>query len=146
MTSRTQNYLTFRVGREWYGVSVSAVIEVLHMVALNEVPASEASGEDVLGVMTLRSQAIKVIDLRRRFGLEQPQFKLDTPIIAVRSGVAAYAGVQTGAVGIIVDEADNVTQVSEDSLTPYSGGLIESVFRLDERSVFVLNPAQIAAG
>lgn len=44
MKGKLHNYLSFRVGHEWYGVSVNDVIEVLHLVALNEVPASNIMG------------------------------------------------------------------------------------------------------
>ena len=35
-----QHYLRFRVGQEWYGVDIGSVIEVLHFMALTELPDS----------------------------------------------------------------------------------------------------------
>src|SRR5258706_10136386 len=106
MQNNTQGYLVFRVRQEWYAIMVSSVIEVLHMVALNEVPEP-----GVLGMITLRNRPIKVIDLRQLFGLANPEYKLDTPIIAVNT--------DHGAIGLVVDEAEGVTQVKVDDITLY---------------------------
>jgi purine-binding chemotaxis protein CheW len=126
----TQAYLVFRVGLEWYGVAVEAVIEVLPMVALNELPGTEA-----LGVMTLRNQTIKVFDLRQRFGLPTSDYRLDTPIIAVRS--------PQDAIGLVVDEVDDVMQADKATIGPYSDKLVGGVFRSNGRIVFVLEPASV---
>lgn len=133
MQTHTTNYLVFRVGREWYGIRVDAVIEVLHMVALNEVP-----GDDALGVITLRERAVRLYDLRQRFGIANPEYKLDTPIIAVN-------GLQ-GAIGLVVDETDDVIRVSAENIAPYSDELIKGVVRVKGRMIFVLElPGLVAA-
>lgn len=123
MTVAAQGYLIFRIGREWYGVPVGAVIEVLHMVALNEI--AEA---DILGVMTLREMVIPVVDLRRRFGLAG-EYRLDTPIIAVRT--------RRGSVGLVVDDADDVVYVEQ--VTPYRAGCVSGAARLQNRMIFVID-------
>ena len=129
MASATNGYLVFRVGREWYGIGVDAVIEVLHLVALNEIPGSE-----ILGVMTLRNRAMKVFDLRQRFGLPNPHYSLTTPIIAVNAPL--------GAIGLVVDETDDVLQVAHEDILPYSGDSIEGSFRIEGRTVLIMEIGQ----
>ena len=125
MVGATDGYLVFRVGREWYGISVDSVIEVLHLVALNEIP-----GTDILGVMTLRNRAIKVFDLRLRFGISNPNYSLTLPIIAVNT--------PHGAIGLVVDETDDVKQVAPENIIPYSGDGAEGSFRIDGRMAFII--------
>ncbi len=120
----------FRVRHEWYAITVDSVIEVLHMVALNEVPEA-----GVLGMMTLRNRPVKVIDLRQLFGLSNPDYKLDTPIIAVNT--------DRGAIGLVVDEAEGVIQVGADDVTVYDEEYIEGVFRSQGHMTFILNLAQL---
>jgi purine-binding chemotaxis protein CheW len=132
MAVATHGYLVFRVGRGWYGIDVDSVIEVLHLVALNEIP-----GDEVLGVMTLRDRAIKVFDLRRRFGLPDPQFSLTTPIIAVNTPHEIF--------GLVVDEADDVMQIVSERISPCSGDGIEGSFRFEGRTVFILGIGQLVA-
>lgn len=129
MARASQGYLVFRVGSEWYGVSVDEVIEVLHMVALNEIP-----DPDILGVMTLRDRVINVVDLRRRFNLPEV-FKLDTPILVVHTA--------QGGIGLVVDEADDVVQVKPGDLTAYTAEFIEGTFRHKDRPIFVVSLARM---
>ena len=126
MASVTNGYLVFRVGREWYGINVDSVIEVLHLVALNEIPGSEA-----LGMMTLRNRAMKVFDLRQRFGLANPHYSLTTPILAVNT--------PQGSIGLVVDETDDVIQVSPENVLEYSGDGIEGSFRIEGRTVMIMD-------
>lgn len=121
-----KNYLTCRIGREWYGIPIEHVIEVLHLVALNEVPS-----EKVAGVMTLREQVIPVIDLRGIFNISEPIYELDTPIIAVQY--------QNHKLGMIVDEADDVMPIVTDHQSPHEGDGIDSIARIGDRLVFILD-------
>ncbi len=130
MQNNKHSYLVFRVRQEWYAIPVSSVIEVLHMVALNEVPEA-----GVLGMMTLRNRPVKVIDLRQLFGLPNPEYELDTPIIAVNT--------DDGAIGLVVDEADDVTQVNTDDITVYDEEHIEGVFRSQGRMIFIVKLAEL---
>lgn len=130
MQNNTHGYLTFRVRHEWYAIPVNSVIEVLHMLALNEAPEM-----GILGMMTLRNRPVKVIDLRQLFGLPNPDYKLDTPIVAVNT--------DQGAIGLVVDEADGVTQVASDNITVYDEKHIKGVFRSHGRMIFIVNLAQL---
>jgi purine-binding chemotaxis protein CheW len=64
-------------------------------------------------LITLRDNVVPIIDLRIRFGVANPTYRIDTPIIAIRS--------QHGIVGLMVDDADNVEIISDDLLADYQG-------------------------
>ena len=126
-------YLCCRVGREWYGVPVTAVIEVLHFLALNEVPGASP---DVLGLLTLRDTVMPVIDLRIRFGQPEAEVKLDTPIIALNT--------PQGPAGIVVDDVDDVEDIGQvdaqrDSAMPHTTGVVH----LDKRLLQILDVDQL---
>lgn len=113
MTSESEQvYLRCRVGREWYAINVDYVIRVLHLVALTELPDPSP---DVLGLLTLPDRVAPVIDLRRRFGLPDASFRLETPIVVVDT--------PHGAVGLVVDEADDIESVDEAQIAPYTDGV-----------------------
>jgi purine-binding chemotaxis protein CheW len=69
--------------------------------------------------MTLRDKVMPVIDLRHHFGLPEPQFHLNTPIIAVR--------IAESMAGLVVDEVDNVERVTAGQLMVYDGPPIAQV-------------------
>lgn len=126
-------YLTFRVGDQWYGVDVDNVIEVMHFVALDELPLAEP---DILGLMTLRDKVITVLDLRRRFGVPDTTHHLYTPIIALRTDKCIL--------GLVVDDVDDVQYIDEFAeYTGSNGAYIEQVARLSERLVMLLDVNQL---
>lgn len=98
---RSTHFLTFQVGSQWYGIPVEAVIEVLQLVALDELPAANS---DVLGLLTLRNIVMPVIDLRRRFMLDDATLRLDTPLIAIQLNGQHFA--------FVVDAVDDVIDAS----------------------------------
>ena len=124
MSEQSHNYLSFRVGPEWYGVNIDYITEVLHFVGLTELPGTN---NDVLGLLTLRDTVMPVVDLRRRFRLPDSRLQLNTPIIAMRA--------PKGALGIVVDDVDDVEELSgimdyEGDETPHIKGVIKQEDRL----------------
>lgn len=118
------SYLSVRVGSQWYGIPVERVIEVLNLVAVNELPGA---GPDVLGLMTLREVTMPVIDLRRRFGIKNPTLHLNTPMIAFNT--------DAGAVAIVVDDVDDVEVVTKttdyhEEVSPYVIAVSKQVDKL----------------
>ena len=127
--------LTFRIGKQWYGIEVHKVIEVLQLVALDELPMAPP---DVLGLMTLRDQVIPVVDLRRRFGETNVSFTLQTPIIAFKT--------DKGMAGVVVDDVDTVIPVEEeadfeDQHAPY----IKAIARMKDHLLMILDTASLMA-
>lgn len=109
MSASSRFYLRCRIGREWYGIAVDTVLKVLHLVALTELPGASP---DVLGLMTLPHGVVPVIDLRRRFALPEAPLDLGTPIVAVDT--------PHGAVGLVVDDADDIELVDESQIAPHA--------------------------
>lgn len=126
------HYLACRIGQEWYGISIEAVSEVLHILALRQVPKS-----NLAGVMTLREKVMPVVDLREYLGIEAYDFELDTPIIALQ--------VFEKYMGVIVDEADDVLVIQDEAIQAYSNGLVTGMARLGDRLLFIINLADLIA-
>jgi len=138
MTATITHGLTFRIGQQWYALNVDHVIEVIHLVALAELPAAESN---ILGLMTLRDRVMPVIDLRAYLGVTDPQYTLTTPIIAVHSERTAF--------GMVVDEVDTVERILPEQLNAYSGphlAQISGVARLNERLLFLIDLSAIEQG
>jgi purine-binding chemotaxis protein CheW len=129
MTSLVPNYLSFRVGREWFGVHVDNIIEVLHFMMLIEVPTTTP---DVLGLIALRDTVMPVIDLRLRFHVADAPLRLDTPIITLRT--------EQGTLGMVVDEVADVEAVTEMVYQAHMDApYIMGVAKLDGKPLLLLN-------
>ena len=133
MSAKPLPYLSFRIGDQWYGIPVDAVIEVLHLVALTELPAAPPH---VLGLMTLRDMVMPVVDLRQRFGLVAPALHLDTHIVAAQS--------PSGPVGFVVDEVNDVEDIiAAARTTGHESAYVQGSVRLADRLMLLLDLAHI---
>ncbi|WP_119070707.1 chemotaxis protein CheW [Aggregatilinea lenta] len=137
MAAKTLKYLSARVGNQWYGVNVDQIIEVLQLIAFTEVPTSR---KDILGLITVRDEVMPLIDLRRRFELQDIQFKLDTPVIAVREA--------HGPIALLFDDADRVEDIDESQVTVSHYGqqfpYVRGVAKLSGRLLFLLDTSLIS--
>ena len=57
--------LSFRLGRETYGIEIFKIQEVLHFQEITVIPNAP---EFVEGVIELRDRVIPIVDLRVKFG------------------------------------------------------------------------------
>ena len=95
----------FLVGRETYGVPITALHEIVRVPEITAVPDAPDSLE---GVINLRGKIISVVDLRKRFG--QPCTRIDR---RSRILVVEHRG---RLVGMIVDSASEVLKIPESEL------------------------------
>jgi purine-binding chemotaxis protein CheW len=134
---RTRQYLRFQVGRQWYGIPIEHVIEVMYLMFLNELPSM---APEILGLITVHDEVLPVIDLRLCFGVKQPVYKLDTPIIATRTA--------QGTVGLVVDDAETVELVEETETVHQTGsGLpyVRGAVKLAQGLLVLIDPEQLFA-
>lgn len=94
-------YLTFKLADEYYGLEILRVREIIGMMTVTHVPGTP---EFIRGIINLRGKVIPVMDLRRKFGLQDVEHTALTCIVVVE-----VSGVQIGA---IVDEVSEVLNIA----------------------------------
>jgi len=99
--------VSFRIGRETFGLPISLVHEIVRPPEITSVPHAP---EYVEGVMNLRGRIVPVIDLRRRFG--------GATIANNRKNRVLVVDVESKAVGLIVDSASEVLKIGEAQIEP----------------------------
>jgi purine-binding chemotaxis protein CheW len=97
-------YLTFKLGREEYGLELIRVREIIALMDITPVPLAP---EYVRGVMNLRGRVIPVIDLRRKFGM-QPTEDHDRKCIIVCDVRQSDQSIQ---MSILVDAVSEVLYI-----------------------------------
>jgi purine-binding chemotaxis protein CheW len=116
MADREGKYLTFTLAGEEYGIGILKVKEIIGLMPITTVPRTP---EFVKGVINLRGKVIPVVDLRRKFGMEEIPYTERTCIIVVE-----IAG-QTGPVliGVVVDSVSEVLKIKDHDIeeTPTFG-------------------------
>lgn len=126
VAAKPGRYLTFRLGRESYGLPVLGVREIIRLCPITPVPKMPAY---IKGVINLRGKVIPILDLRAKFRLSSEEFGERACIVIVQLGALPAAVTLMGA---IVDAVEEVVQLSEGELepTPDFGGSPETDYIL----------------
>ena len=99
--TQKDKFLTFSLGKEYYGLEIRHVTEIIGIQPITEVPELP---EYVRGIINLRGKIIPIIDLRLRFGMPTIEQTDETCIVVVRA-----AGLE---MGIVVDRVSDVLNIS----------------------------------
>jgi purine-binding chemotaxis protein CheW len=118
-----QEYLTFVLNGEEYGVDILCVQEIRVWSSVTELPNKP---DYIKGVINLRGIIIPIIDLRQRFGQEPLEYNEQTVTIILRSQNSQ----KTMAVGIVVDAVSEVYKFDRKSIRtpPAFGNNIDRCF------------------
>ena len=104
-------YLTFKLAKEDYGISLLKVREIIGMMPITSVPRTP---DFIKGVINLRGKVIPVTDLRLRFEMPEIDYTDRTCIIVVEIRTIE----STLQMGIVVDAVTEVLPVREEEIEP----------------------------
>ena len=104
-------FMTFRTGKEYFGINISYDNEIIMMQPITAIPEAE---DYIKGLINLRGKIIPVIDVRTRFKMEPQEYTDRTCIIVIN--------VKTTVIGLIVEQIAEVDTISEDDIVPPSLG------------------------
>lgn len=111
-TAKPGRYLTFKLGRESYGLPVLGVREIIRLCPITPVPKMPSY---IKGVINLRGKVIPILDLRAKFQLSDETYGERACIVIVQAGLPPATPTLMGA---IVDAVEEVVQLSEAELEP----------------------------
>lgn len=135
----TEQFLTFIMADEEYGVDILAVKEIRNWDSATPIPKSP---DHVRGVINLRGTIIPIIDLRQCFGMEAIEYGPLTVVLVLQ--VESEKGHRE--LGIVVDAVSDVYALDESQIkpTPEMGDKIDTNFikglaSIDDKMVILLN-------
>jgi purine-binding chemotaxis protein CheW len=137
-----QQFCTFFLKDQFFGVPVQKVQEVIRYQEMTRVPLTPPV---IRGLINLRGQIVLAIDLRRRFAMEdRPETQLPMNVV-VRT--------EDGPVSFLVDEIGDVLEVDEesferppDTVEGQSRELVLGVYKLREQLMLVLDTERAVGG
>lgn len=100
-------YLTFHLEKQLYGVSINYVEQIISMQPVTEVPEYPPYAK---GIVSLRGSIIPIIDLRMRLGRTETVYTERTCIVIITLGEYQL--------GCIVDEVDAVVHIADSQIEP----------------------------
>jgi purine-binding chemotaxis protein CheW len=125
--AKTQQFCTFFLKDQFFGVPVQQVQEVVRYQEMTRVPLVPSV---IRGLINLRGQIVMALDLRRRFGMEErPDSELPMNVV-VRT--------DDGGVSFLVDEIGDVLEAVEDTFEPLPGSA-DTESRTSIRGVYQLS-------
>jgi len=135
-----QQFLTFILASEEYGVDILRVQEIKGWDAVTQVPNTP---EYVRGVINLRGTIVPIIDLRIRFSMEQLEYGPTTVVIVLK---VMSDEENSRIMGIVVDGVSDVYNVKNDDINaaPDFGEGVDSSFvkglaTVEEKMVIILD-------
>ncbi|MCL1884561.1 MAG: chemotaxis protein CheW [Defluviitaleaceae bacterium] len=134
-------YLTFAIEDEDYGVEIAFVKEIIKMQSITKVPEMPGFVE---GIINLRGDLIGVLDVRKRFGKVSKEHDEETCIIVI------FYGDYT--LGMIVDAVQETAIITEDNISPppsaklsYANQFVRNIGKVGEEVKLLLDVERFLA-
>lgn len=134
-----QQFLTFNIGGEEYGVGLMSVREIKGWSKTTRLPNSP---DFMKGVINLRGVVIPIFDLRKRFGMgdTEPHEKNAVIILAVGKRL----------IGVLVDAVSDILNANADDIraaphveSKIDANFVSGIISIDEKMVVLLDVEKI---
>ena len=141
--SHTANeFLTFKLGSEEYGIEILKVQEIRGYDAVTTIARSPAF---IKGVINLRGAIVPIIDMRIKFDLDKADYDQFTVVIIIN--------VSKRVMGIVVDSVSDVITLAADQIKPapdfaahLDTGYIIGLGTMDERMLILTDIEKLMSG
>lgn len=141
-SAEANQFLTFILAEETYGLDILKVQEIRGWSQVTQIPNAPTY---IRGVINLRGEIVPILDVRRRFSMDEIEFTQTTVVIVVN--------VQERTIGMVVDGVSDVIDLPEEELRPAPefGSAIDSSFvsglaSIEEKMVIILNVDEMLKG
>jgi len=105
--ARTQEFLTFKLGPEEYGIDILKVQEIRGYDTVTRIANAPAF---IKGVINLRGVIVPIVDMRMKFALDEAAYDGLTVVIILN--------VAQRVVGMVVDSVSDVVEFSAEQVRP----------------------------
>ncbi|MGE5403003.1 MAG: chemotaxis protein CheW, partial [Ignavibacteriales bacterium] len=129
----------FNLGREYYGVDINRIREIIRTTEITKVPRAP---EFIEGVINLRGSVIPVINLRTRVKMPRREYDKNTRIMIVE--------LKDKTIGFIVDAVREVLRIPESILAPppvlavgRGADYITAVAKLEDELVILMDTDKV---
>jgi purine-binding chemotaxis protein CheW len=127
-------FLTFELNNELYGVDILKVQEIRGWTEVTNIPNAP---EFIRGVVNLRGAIVPILDMRRRFKMDELVFTHQTVVIVVN--------VSDRTIGMVVDAVSDVVNIPIEELRPapdfgtgIDASFLQGLAPIDEQTMVIL--------
>ena len=146
LDSDADQFLTFVLGDEEYGVDILRVQEIKGWDSVTPIPNTP---EYIKGVINLRGTIVPIVDLRQRFKMPEIEYGPITVVIVLKIECADRDRIM----GIVVDGVSDVYDVPADEMkaAPDFGNVVDTEFvhglaTVEEKMIIILDIDHLLSG
>jgi purine-binding chemotaxis protein CheW len=133
--AETQDFVTFVIADQLFGISVLQVQDVLSAHRITPVPMAPP---EIAGSLNLRGRVVTVMDVRRRLGLSQRESEDEPMSIVVEHGQDLYS-LMVDSVGEVLALATSEFEGNPPTLDPQLREYSAGIYRLDDKLLVMLD-------
>ena len=135
MSDATQEFVTFTIAEQLFGIPVLKVQDVLSSYQITRIPLAPP---EIMGSLNLRGRVVTAIDMRARLGLpERSDGNESMSIVADHEGELYSLVVDT--VGEVLALSAETSDRNPPTLDPKFRAVSDGIYRLDEKLLVVLD-------
>lgn len=139
-------YLTFILANEEYGVDILRVQEIKGWDSVTPIPNTP---EFIKGVINLRGTIVPIVDLRQRFSQNNVSYSPLTVVIVLK----ATDGEKERVIGVVVDAVSDVYNISAEKMNPppdfgtaVNVDYVKGLATVDKKMVIILDIDRLLVG
>lgn len=139
-TRADNQYVTFQIGGDEYGIEIVLVQEIIRYTR----PTKVFNADPIVdGVSNFRGQVIPLINMHRKFKLDEGEYDEYTVVIVIRD--------EERTMGMIVDRVSDISsfkdediqKMDEEFADDIKADHIKGIARLEDRVVMLLDPSRL---
>ena len=141
-TTVKQQFLSFQLGAEEYGIDILRVQEIRAYEKATRIPNTPLF---IKGVINLRGVIVPVIDLRMKFGLATADYNEMTVVVVLN--------VADRTIGIVVDKVSDVLSLAPGDIRPapeftakVENAFVRGLATLDQRMLIIADIERLMTG
>ena len=142
MKTNPNEFLSFQLGAEEYGIDILKVQEIRAYEKATRIPNTP---EFIKGVINLRGVIVPVVDLRIKFGLESAAYGETTVVIVLN--------IANRTIGVVVDKVSDVLALAPEQIRPapdfasrVENAFVRGLASLDERMLIIADIERLMTG
>jgi purine-binding chemotaxis protein CheW len=139
----SNEYLTFTLGKEEYGIEILKVQEIRGYEAVTRIANAP---EFIKGVVNLRGIIVPIVDMRIKFNLGEAEFNQFTVVIILNVAERVVGMVVDSVSDVIQLTAEQVRPVPDFSSTTFDTKYITGLGTIDQRMLILVDIEKLMSG
>ena len=136
--NRETSYINFKIGKEYFAISVYKVLEIIQFEHITQIPNSS---DFIKGVINFRGGIVPVIDMHKRFNLEKSECESRMVVVA-----DIHNRENNVTMGLLVDQVVDVIEFAYKNIRAvpdlgikYNPEFLEGFVEMNNRFIMIMN-------